>query len=319
MIHFAKGPQRAEARFGRGIAASPGQSPHRRRAELRQRAAMGGFTLIELLVAIAIVAILASLLLPALSRSKQQAWSAVCKSNLHQTGLALAMYAEDAKAYPYYVSASLPNDPYPYLFKHWSDALQPYQKLSWANRAYHCPAYQGAISTPTNTASDVEWMVGSYAYNVTGVANSRDPLAQLGLGMGAFPDGDDGERPPQAEAHVVAPSQMFAVMDAPEKIPYPVDSLLALPLSSYYYSGTCLSGWDFICGAMTGFILDTSSDANQAIYEPIPHDKNYNVVFSDAHVEGVLRTNLFKMPLSARHWNVDNQPHEELWTVETAW
>ncbi len=54
-----------------------------------------GFTLIELLVVISIIALLISILMPALNKAREQAKAAVCKAHLHEWGIIFAMYAHE--------------------------------------------------------------------------------------------------------------------------------------------------------------------------------------------------------------------------------
>ena len=62
-----------------------------------------GFTLVELLVVISIIALLLAILMPSLSKAREQARRVVCLSNLKQLGLAMEMYLEDNRElYPPY-------------------------------------------------------------------------------------------------------------------------------------------------------------------------------------------------------------------------
>jgi general secretion pathway protein G len=209
-----------------------------------------GFTLVELLVVIGIVALLISILLPALNKARSAANTVACASNLRQIGQAFMMYTQDGnKGY-------LPS---PYTSEVWPDStwmykLQPYlsrKKSSGVTADNYALAYDGVFRCP-----------GKGNWSLAGPTDRE----RVSYGMNRFdPDGTRGRR----SVKITSVGQFTIATKTRETT--------RILLAGENNNGTI--------GLFNRSDLYTLNPPT--LYPALWHSKRDNVLFCDGHVEPV--------------------------------
>jgi prepilin-type N-terminal cleavage/methylation domain-containing protein/prepilin-type processing-associated H-X9-DG protein len=123
-----------------------------------------GFTLVELLVTVAIIAVLISVLLPALGNARRTAITVKCLSNLRSIELAHWMYMSENNGRMVQITHGLPGDPPPWMTTLSRQLGQELLQRSPVDRSPHWPLQLGGDNVPIPPSSD-RFRSTSYAAN----------------------------------------------------------------------------------------------------------------------------------------------------------
>ena len=250
---------------------------------------------------IAIIAILAALLLPALARAKAKSQKTVCLNNLRQIGIAGVLYINDFNQYPGDLSAI-------HLCYVWPTRLL--SRMGNNRKAFYCPA------APANSAWDtnVNKTLGgagedglpdpfavaphtrfSLGYNDWGLAISHIPQ----LGLGGDVDGA-GNRGPVRDTDVRKPADMIMLADVRAQ---PDANLIN----------------------MDADVDPTDNSQGHSQWPSNRHNYRVDILFTDGHCESAKRPPMIdpNNTVWRRRWNNDNRAHDgrdgdavPSWTVD---
>lgn len=274
------------------------------------------FTVIELLVVIAIIALLISMLLPAIARARESGRHVLCMSNNRQLGTALAVYLTENRGY-------FPGD-------HWEAGRS--SVVTWTVRLRRLTQTEAVFDCPSRP-SDFRWVpvynqtsrmhpYGTYvgwreSENVLSAWSAPRCYGYNGWGFEEFLPVSYG-----LGGHIKHPREYMqdkrVGLNLGDK-PYwePNENSVVYPMDLIVIADSDGSGfWDHSINATSGPPGRTHF-ANRSVAS----SGKCNVLFQDSHVGTSTRADVAYIesdPLAAREmkmqrWNIDHKPHPEQW------
>jgi prepilin-type N-terminal cleavage/methylation domain-containing protein/prepilin-type processing-associated H-X9-DG protein len=265
--------------------------------------ALRAFTLIELLVVVAIIALLISILLPSLTRAREEARATKCSANLHQMGLAMHLYLEDNHGF-YPGEHCIKNDGNPGSGSYvvWAPRLRLYASMN--NELFWCPSADDATwwrvrlkfsfvpafvrgygYQPGEKPLRAEWDgdLFCYGYNSWGVGEFCTNAKGKSLGLGAHVD--DMTCPwawSIKDDDIAVPAEMIAIADSKAD-----------------------GNWDSA--------IDPENWQDHE-WPSARHFGGAEVLFCDGHVVyGEQKKLIEPTEWTRRKWNNDHLPHRDCW------